>query len=109
MCPLIQIKGRGRAAVRLSNGPKHAVHPALADLDGHPCDRLCLYAFQRGGVWLAVYGHRDSLMRVCVRARCVPASHQNAPGDSRRVTGDILSDIVSADDVQNPNHPSGSG
>lgn len=29
--PLIQIIGRGAAAVAFPNGPRHAVHPALVD------------------------------------------------------------------------------
>jgi hypothetical protein len=74
MRPLIHINRRGGAAVRFPNGPRDAVYPALADLDGHPRYRRCVFAVQSRSV---LAGRGDSLRVVCVRARCVPASHQN--------------------------------
>ena len=48
----MQIKGRGGASVRCFDGPRYVVFPALADLDRHPVNRHCLFAFRLGSIWL---------------------------------------------------------
>ena len=53
VCPLILIKHRIGAAIRFPNGPRQAVHRALANMDGPPSDRNCLCTASVGSVWVA--------------------------------------------------------